>query len=532
VVETIQDSYCGGSEKEYRRAAGQFFTPRWIAAGLARWALGCQPKRIVDPAAGFGILLDECRQQGFGGELVGYEIDESIVSRARHLYTEELNAQLRHANYLLALPEPIEAAVVNPPYNRFQNRELNATVKAEIASAGGLAASGFTNQYALFIYLIVSRLQPEGRAAFIVPSEFLATGYGAQVKAFIARSGRLAKLILFDTSERVFPEAATTACVLLFDGRRHDSLGVWHLRGIADAQAFYALCGEEHSESPGHMVRIADLDPTANWQGLGLDLPTFSGVARLDAFGKVKRGIATGANEYFVLRPSEARTHRLPTANLVPCIASASSASSTQFDEASWMELAAADRPCYLFDGMAKGGDEVERYLARGTALGIHQRYLTRMRKPWYRLEGRRPAALLLAVFGRDGFRVCLNRSHALNLTAFHGFYPSPGFEHFVPLLWLYLQGASAKATFGAQQRSYGDGLKKLEPGDWGKLLVPDWSRWNQQELDAAIELALCAVSQGEGDALRASSAALDAMARSAAQGQSLEAAQEQVLLF
>lgn len=76
----------------------------------------------------------------------------------------------------------------------------------EVDQVVGLAASGFTNQYALFIYLVVSRLKAGGRAAFIVPSEFLATGCGEQVKKFICRNRQVTWYCLIRL-ERVFPDA-------------------------------------------------------------------------------------------------------------------------------------------------------------------------------------------------------------------------------------------------------------------------------------------------------------------------------------
>ena len=51
------------------------------------------------------------------------------------------------------------------------------------------------------------------------------------------------------------------------------------------------------------------------------------------------------------------------------------------------------------------------------------------------------------------------------------------------------------------QQRAYGDGLKKLEPGDWSKLLVPDWRRWDSVSLARARALAADAITVCVGGA-------------------------------
>ena len=65
-----------------------------------------------------------------------------------------------------------------------------------------------------------------------------------------------------------------------------------------------------------------------------------------------------------------------------------------------------------------------------------------------------------------------------------------------VPLIWLYLQSPMARARYVTQQRAYGDGLKKLEPGDWSKLHVPDWRRWPPEQQAYALSLAAHVLSQ------------------------------------
>lgn len=497
-VEAMQARWTETRDRDTRRQMGQFFTPRWIARSMARWTLDAHPRQIVDPAFGFGMLADECLRQGFKGQLTAYEIDSDLVEAWRTGTAGQRTVDLTQGDFLSLAPAQIDAAIANPPYNRFQNRDLTPAVQQQLHTLLGELASGFTNQYALFIYLVVSRLAAHGRAAFIVPSEFLATGYGVQVKNFLLQSRRLQHLVLFDTAERVFPEAATTACVLLFGHAAQTDLSVWHLAGSSDEARLAALCAGHPSATPDAVMPYSALDPTANWQGLGLGGGDLDGLVPLLEFGRTKRGIATGANEFFLLTQAEAAQRLLDERSLIPCVASADSATQPVFDDADWRALRDSGRTAYLFNGMATGLDEIGHpasYIAYGEQQEYHLRYLTKMRRPWYRLEQRPVAPLLLAVFGRGGFRAVLNRSSAVNLTAFHAFYPTQGKQYAVGLLWLYLQTPLARHAFERQHRAYGDGLKKLEPGDWNKLLVPDWRLWPQQALEQAQGLVQAAVA-------------------------------------
>ena len=404
----------------------------------------------------------------------------------------EERIKLIEGDFLTANTGPIEAAIANPPYNRFQNRDIPTRVQHELRALLGEFASGYTNQYALFLYLVISRLTRHGRAAFIVPSEFLATGYGVQIKRFLARTRRLKHLILFDTQTRIFADAATTACVLLFQGEALSELAVWRLSGIDDSDRLHAICTDEVHDADAHLA-YEELDVHANWQNLDAADTRLQGFVSLGTFGRAKRGIATGANEFFILNADEVYERSLDCNDWLPCIPSADSAPHPVFDMKDWNALLASGRAACLFDGMS-GSLAARSYVKYGERQGFHLRYLTRTRSPWYRLEQREIARLLLAVFGRGGFRAVLNRSDAINLTAFHGFYPLPAWRSLIEPLWLYLQTPLALRAFAHQQRSYGDGLKKLEPGDWNKLLTPDWRNWSDEALMQARELAAKAV--------------------------------------
>lgn len=478
-TEQLQDHYCEQTDKNHRRLNGQFFTPRWIAKGMAQWVLQCRPATIVDPACGMGMLLDECLKQGYEGRLVGIDIDKSLVEFWRSRTQNSSRIEVEVGDFLHKDPGPLQGVVANPPYNRFQNRDIPPYILQKMQELLGEAPSGYTNQYALFLYAVVSQLKQGGRAAFIVPSEFLGTGYGVQVKKFLLKTGRLRHLVLFDTSERIFPDAATTACVLLFGETGVDHLTVWHLLGQADQAAFHAICEgytPVHARNTG--IPYAELDAQTNWQGLGLGEADWSGFIELKAMGRVKRGIATGANEFFLLTEIDARARGFSTGELMPCIANAESVEGVLFTDADWDKLRRNGKPAYLFNGLDACSTSAANYLEHGEREGYHLRYLTKMRRPWYRLESREAAPLLLAVFGRAGFKAVLNHTQSVNLTAFHGFFPDKSHIDLTPLLWMYLQTPLARLAFARQQRAYGDGLKKLEPSDWSKLLVPDWNSW------------------------------------------------------
>ena len=80
----------------------------------------------------------------------------------------------------------------------------------------GLKLNGFTNLYTLFLLKSVYQLNKNGRAAYIIPSEFLNSDYGKLVKSYLINNKLLRYIIVFDFEENVFDDALTTASILLF----------------------------------------------------------------------------------------------------------------------------------------------------------------------------------------------------------------------------------------------------------------------------------------------------------------------------
>ena len=118
-------------------------------------------------------------------------------------------------------------------------------------------------------------------------------------------------------------------------------------------------------------------------------------------------------------------------------------------------------------------GPAEKAYVECGQKHEYHNRYLTKCRNPWYKLEFRKPAPILLNVFSRDGYKVVRNFTSAVTLTCFHGFYPNLFGMEYVDHLFVYLLSKTGRRILENSRRRYGDGLDKFEPNDLNTALVP-----------------------------------------------------------
>lgn len=181
-----------------------------------------------------------------------------------------------------------------------------------------------------------------GRAAFLIPSEFMNADYGVGVKEFLVKHRSLRAIITIDFEENLFDDALTTACVLFFENDgKSKGITFTNIRS-ADDITLLSRALLLHTDLPGQLfVQYEDLDPTVKWrayyqkqQSIG-----FKKLVPFSQVGKVVRGIATGANEYFMFNPTKATQWAISGKNLLPCVAKSADNKTSFFTDESYGQL-------------------------------------------------------------------------------------------------------------------------------------------------------------------------------------------------
>ena len=463
------NSYAEYAGNGHRRSLGQYFTHPKVASFMVRWVLGSGHKALFDPAFGLGAFREALRKEAAIG-FSASEVDPQII-RFWERQAGQSAEFVALEDYLLSWGKAHPNIVCNPPYMRFQKFLNRKAVFSGFERKLGIRLSGYTNAASAFLVKSISELAPTGRLAYLMPLEFLNTGYGVVVKQKLIESGHLFAVLRLDCEKDVFPEVTTSIGIVLFDNAvRHASVKFYSLKSIEDLAGFHGISSVSE-------VSCSNLDPRQKW------LPLFQESAFavdaeestvLRSFGSFSRGIATGANEFFVMRPSSARKFAIDEgSDCVPCIAKSSHVCASIFEASDYAALHEADKPVLLFSPKERRSFGAAEYIKYGEAAGFNARFLTKHRKPWYKTESRRPAPLLLGVFSRGRYKVVLNRSKALNLTCFHGFQPNLFGEQYLDQLFLYLWSNVGREVVSLSMRKYGDALDKFEPNDLNVALVP-----------------------------------------------------------
>ncbi|HHX38863.1 MAG TPA: N-6 DNA methylase [Armatimonadetes bacterium] len=469
---------------EHRKQFGQFFTPEPIARWMVRWVLEGGARRVYDPAFGLGAFYRAAREIAGDVAFEGSEVDPVILGvwRARG---EGNGLVVRQEDYLRAWGRQWPAIVCNPPYRRFQKFLGREEVFAAFEERLGVRLSGYTNIASAFLLKSISELCDGGRLAYILPLEFLNTGYGTVVKRQMLARGQLHAIIRLDCEKAAFPDVVTSVGILLFEKRAPRFPTRFYV--VSRLEALDGVL----DTAPVNSVAPEELRPGEKWLrhfGTGAPRLRSTHLVPLSTYGTFSRGIATGANAFFILRPSQVAALGLAPGEVVPTIARSAQIRGPVFTETEFRRLAAGDAPIYLLRAGDHPSAPAARYIRRGEAHGYHTRYLTRMRVPWYRLEKRRPAPILFGAFSRDGYKVIRNHTRALNLTCYHGFQPAGPGARYVERIFLYLLSWVGRETVALNVRQYGAALGKYEPNDLNQALVPsvEWMERLDEEQAAA----------------------------------------------
>jgi adenine-specific DNA-methyltransferase len=469
-----------------RKRIGQVFTPQVVADFMVAWiAADSSIRRVLDPAVGLGIFLRRlfrCDSER-SWEFTGFDIDPAVLTAGTKVLDElEVTARLRNDDYLGACWEEVfDGVICNPPYLKFHDFPNRLKAIEQFNRQLRASLSGLTNIHVLFLLKSLAQLRPGGRLAYIMPAEFMNAGYGVEVKRLLLESGMLRFVLVFEPEEPVFQEATTTSAIVLAanDGATAPiQFGTCRHLGQLEELGHQIL--NSSGSGTGWLLPALEspmIEPQRKWRNYynGEASHAHGSVARLGDSVRVKRGIATGANSFFALSRSEAERRELPAECLVPCITKASQARQLAFTKPQFDELVRSDAPVFLFDASrALDCEAVERYLAQGEAEGIDQRYLTRHREPWFSLESRPVAPILVTVFSRGGVRFVRNTAGVKNLTCFHGIYPDGLFAEDPSLLMAYLVTPIARELLDQERRDYGGGLEKFEPNDLNRAPVLD----------------------------------------------------------
>lgn len=476
-----EKEYAHQTSIEHRKKFAQFFTPFQVATFMAKWIVGNKTlKTVLDPAFGLGVFARAIRELNSNCSIKGFDIDEHILQQAQHVFENESRVSIILKDYMYNdWDNRYDGIICNPPYFKFHDYD-NKSLLMEMEEKLEIKLSGFTNLYSLFLLKSAYQLNKGGRAACIIPSEFLNADYGKLVKSYLIKNKLLRYILIFDFEENVFDDALTTASILLFANDNEKAevefINIKTLQDLYDLEEQFQLYPNIKSSNA---VPFTELNAEIKWRAYYQKQHAlqFKNLVPFTEYGKVVRGIATGANEYFTFNLSRAKEFGIPHKYLLPCISKSADSQNAFFTEPDFENLKNNDRAVFLFNATGQTEPSVKKYIEKGITEGINKKFLTASRNPWFALEKRPPSPIWVSVFNRNGLRFIRNEAGIHNLTTFHCIYLNMFSAPKADLFFAYLLTKVSKDIFNDNRREYGNGLQKFEPNDINKAMVVDLSK-------------------------------------------------------
>lgn len=487
--------YMQNVSPSHRKKFAQFFTPETIAHIMADWLLGSEKlTTILEPAFGLGVFSRVLIKKRKDIHITGFDVDPVIFETAKQNFSDFSNVRLVLEDYLFNdWNNKYDAIICNPPYFKFHDYE-NRKALEEIKSKLNIPLSGFTNIYALFLLKSVYQLKDNGRAAYIVPSEFLNSDYGNYIKDYLLKSNTLRHVIIFDFKENVFDDALTTsAIILLAKDNNYNRICFSTIEKREQLNELIRIV-ENYPDGSELSVNKTEINANVKWRAYYKKQKSskYKNLIPFNSVAKVVRGIATGANDYFAFSKEKAKNYNIKENYLLSCITKSKDVTKPFFTKQDFDKLKNENANIFLFNAGKNPTDEnILDYIKLGEQNNIHKKYLTSKRKPWHILENRPPSAIWVGVFNRNGIKFIRNETGIRNLTTFHCIYPvNDLFNRItVDLLFAYLLTDIAKEIFNDNRREYGGGLKKFEPNDLNNALMLNLSILDKQTENVILNL-------------------------------------------
>jgi adenine-specific DNA-methyltransferase len=450
--------YMSARTVEHRKRAGQFFT----AAAAAEWGLSVAPPLpiddICDAGAGTAVFAEAIqRAHGPVCSYTGVESDAILALCGAHVL-ESINApssfRMWYANFLLLQRTGFRAngvgsptfIIANPPFVRFHNLAGRARILTSLKSSLRIELSSLSGSVSYF-------LLQAAKLASADPS--------------MMPDNQNSRLLFFLPKEAA---GAAHARRLRDDLKRVHGWS-WHENTIATPQTgvdqrsnalalFYVF---ERKEAPVESHALPSK-------------PAFC----VGEFLRIRRGISTGCNEFFVLTEEEVSRRRIPMRRLRAVLPTRVPITSRNFSKGDWELLRKSGHRCWLLalpsTDLEVFETPVQEYLKEGIRRGVHATPTAQSLRRWFSIPiPTEPADVFVSYLFRGAPHFALNGARVLHLTNILGgrFLP-PLAATTCPETIIDLLNEQARRWIEGDMpgREYKGGLRKIEPRELSRLAV------------------------------------------------------------
>lgn len=497
----IPPSKRGVSEKKRK---GVYYTPDEAADLLAEWGIRKPTDTVLEPSfGGCGFLdatLNILKLIGVSkphNQLFGCDIDpEAFVHLSRLFGTQNYSRNFKRRDFLQVSPEDfqvggVDVVIGNPPYVSWHNMlPSQRETAAKVVLPSGEILNQKSSLWAFFVAHSLHYLKSGGRMAWILPGSFIYADYAAPLRAIISQQFTRSLAIMLE--QRIFVNEGTeeSSVILLCEGYEPSIL-------------------DQPSLRPLHFVLASTLPELqtsirrwANNQSVGVEwdqqanrllvptgvMETYDRLCasrhfkKLGALVRIRIGLVTGDNSFFVVKKSKARELNIPLKLFRQIVARQAHFRGLQVTQDDLLMLTNENLRCLLLNtNLCKGKRKPKSlidYLSTYPQNDIDDNRTFAKREPWHQIAQE---------VTPDGFFTCMNWSGPVLVlngaqttctnTIYRVDFDQPLFDSpdIKQQTAVCLQSTFSQFSAEISGRSYGSGALKLEPSEASRiaLLLP-----------------------------------------------------------
>jgi adenine-specific DNA-methyltransferase len=427
--------------------AGTIFTPPALANSVVNRLR--RKVEAVDLGAGTGMLTMMAAKRGF--KVTAVEQDQEMATvidgvarwlRVRDRITLVIGDALSYQG------SGGQQIMSNPPYTRHHAipaHEKRALLDLSIKWNVSLP---LTAGYHAYFMLYAWNAEWSEKEVLLVPTNWIDAKYGQALRErMLSRGLQEIAVVQNGDGKPAFDNALTTACLVTTQKKSRNSVHktktVVHPIGNGSHNGYTRFA----------QLLAAKIQSSRTEKSQPVRSRTLGDIFR------IRRGIATGANAFFVLTQNEAQSLEIPKCQLTKIVRRLGQRNS---------EIQ------YLWTPGESVTPASKKRIKLGEKLGVHKGYLCSHRKPWWHITIPDPPNYLLSYMGRNSPKLQNNEKSFLTLNNIHGMYIRDGvFRSHARRIASWLRSPKGQRAMMSCARHYEGGLWKIEPGDIEKLKLP-----------------------------------------------------------